>query len=465
MKKILSYAFAALALLSCAEEPDKNVTWPEWASRPIVENAVLSSDEGRAIIAGAEVRYSASVHDQYNELKEYTLTVKYGSNTVISLTKALSGNEASIEEEFTMPFAAYLEAGEFYPEVSLAVSNIAGGSMSQRLANDKNLSISRPASPEKLYIVDNLGNTFALDKTAGQAYSTAEGTDLSSLGTSFHVAASVTGGKPDWSSLVWGMKEGKIVVGENLEPIRTPDSGGYGFKTLGFDLYTFEVDKLVKLTVTLNKDGLTSVDQGGVQYLAKEHVALVQDCEIVFEGFGALKDMLQPDRFEILNETSAKFTGHSQNWSFWYDVPDNWMIVNCSDFHVQGQIWVTGVKACFPLGNDSSSNEFNYLKGDGKDRYASLSAVKDSDSDFRILLYLKEDFALQLYTRVKWAAIVKMTTADTKYGKVTDDAQYIMAGSDFVPGVYELKMHVTTADDSSGVGMITEISLEPYTLQ
>ncbi len=468
MKKISSYilsAFAALALVSCAEEPDKNVTWPEWASRPIIENAMLSTDEGKAVIAGANVKYSASVQDLYSELSGYMLTVKYGGNTVVSISGNLGGNEAVVEEEFIMPFAAYLENDDFYPEVTLKVTNAAGGEMVQRLANDRNLTVSRPADPEKLYLIDNTGRTFTLLKSTGQTYSTAPGTDLSSLGSTFHVAAAVNAGKPDWTSLVWGMKDGQIVVGENLDPIKTPDTAGYGFKSIGFNTYSFELDKTVNLTITVNKDELTSVDQGGVAYLAKENVTLVKDCEIVFEGFGELKDMLQPDRFVILDGKTAKFIGHTQSWSFWYDVPDNWMIVNYAIFNTAEQLWVTGIKACFPLGDDSSANELNYLKGDGKDRYATLAAIRNSAEDYHILLYLKDGFALQLYRWVKWSTTVSMTSLTPEYATIPADGIYIIPGPDFTAGVYELRVHITKPCDTSGDGTVAEISLKPYTVK
>ncbi len=466
MKNISLYilsAFVSLAMISCAKEPDKNVTWPEWASRPLVNNAALSSEGGKAVVAGAEVKYSASVNDVYNELKEYTLTVNYGTNQVISITKTLSGNEALIEEEFVMPFAAYLEEGDFYPEVILTVSNTAGGFMVQRLANQNNLMVSRPESPENLYVIDNKGNSFTLvKKERSLVYETADGADLSSLGESFHIASAAT---VQSASLVWGTEDGKIAVGEELNPIETPESAGYGFKKIGFDLYTFQVSKTVNHSITLNKEEMTMTEQSGVKYYAKENVNVIRDCEIVFEGFEDLKSMLQPDRFEIVDGTTAKFTGHTHNWSFWYDATDNWMIVNYAVGNGPDQFWVTGIKACFPLGNEETVNSFDYLKGDGKDRYATLAAIRESAEDYHILVYLKKDFALQLYRWIKWSTVTTMTTATPEYASITDDGIYIMQGSDFKPGVYKLSIHVTKAYDSNGDGTEAEISLEPYTLK
>lgn len=470
MKRLYLYmimAFVAVSAVSCAEKVDKNVTWPDWASRPILSDmSVVASDGGNSIIAGETVVFSAKVEDEFNELQSYTLNVKYADNVVFTKTESLSGNEASIDFEFIMPFAAYLADGEFYPEVTLNVVNIVNGKTSQRVAQDKNVSLSRPVSPDKLYLIDNKGKVLELYKgTKDYSYVTAEGADLSGLGSTFHIAAKVKGNAPDYSDLVWGYADGKIsVISEAGSAIKTPDSSGKGFKSLGFNLYTFKLDKLVNHVIVLNKGDLASQDQSGVTYLTKERVQLIKDCEIVFEGFGDLKSMLQPDRFEILNDKSAKFTGHTAIWSIYYDTADNWLIVNYADFHAVEQIFVTGAKACFPLGNDDTDNVLKYLDGDGKVRFATLSAIIDDQGDYRILVYLKNDFVIQLFRRVKWSTQIAMTSMTEDYAVVSSDGYFLGPGKEFVPGVYELVFKVVKKDDMNGDGAAVEVSVMPYSL-
>ena len=470
MRRIFFNILAIVALLSavsCAEKVGKNVTWPEWASRPILSDMMVVASSGeKAIIAGETVVFSANVKDEYNELTSYTLEVKYADNVVWSLTENLTGNEALISKEFVMPFAAYLSAGESYPEVSLSVSNVKNGNATQRVSKENNITLSRPDSPEKLYVIDNKGQTFELQKGEGEfSYVTADGVDLSQLGSSFHIAAKLSGNAPDYSDLVWGYENDKIsVLNAAGQAITAPESGGKGFKKLGFDLYTFKFDKLVNHVVTLDKESLAALEQGGVKYLAMERVTLIKDCEIVFNGFGDLKSMLQPDRFEILSDNSAKFTGHTAQWSIYYDTADNWMIVNYADFHAPSQIWVTGTKACFPLGNDDTENEFKYLDGDGKSRFATLSAIKDDGGNYRLLVYLKDNFVIQLFTRVKWSTQIAIRSLTEDYGVITDDGFFINPGKEFVPGVYELVFTVTTPDNNNGDGAAVDVSLIPFEL-
>ena len=66
MRRIFFNILAIVALLSavsCAEKVDKNVTWPEWASRPILSDMMVVASSGeKAIIAGETVVFSANVN-------------------------------------------------------------------------------------------------------------------------------------------------------------------------------------------------------------------------------------------------------------------------------------------------------------------------------------------------------------------------------------------------------------------
>ena len=212
----------------------------------------------------------------------------------------------------------------------------------------------------------------------------------------------------------------------------------------------------MNLTVVVDKAAMESVSQSGVNYFAKEKVRLVKDCEVTFEGFGELKSMLQSDRFEILSENSAKFTGHSAEWSFWFDTDTGWMILNYAVFNTSDQVWITGLKACFPLGNDDSTHDLKYLDGDGKVRYATLAAVKDVSGDFSLLVYLKDDYTIQPFRWVKWSTTVEMTSMTPETASITDGI-FIRPGSDFKPGVYRIRLHFTREPDKNGDGSKADV--------
>lgn len=469
MRRIIIFALtlvSALLTMSCKPEVNKDLVWPEWASRPVIQNASLISLDGqKTVVAGQRVTYSADVSDEYNELLSYSLTVKYGSSVVWETEEAISGSEFHINKEFNMPFAPNLEDGGYIPEVTLKVVNVKNGSFSQRLNMDYNVTVTRPVLPGTLYILDNKGNKFALTGTGKDFnYILSEDADLSVLGESFHIVEKSSGNSPDFSGLVWGDVNGKLAVVNEASPYASPSSEGYGFKRMEFSAFTFELNKVVNLSYKLKKEDMEVEDHGGVTYYCLKNVKLVKDCEFVFDGFGDLESFLQPDRFQILDDKTAKFTGHTAVWSVYYDSADNWLIVNYAVNNTTNQIWVTGENACYPLGDDSTENSFKYLDGDGKTRYATLSALRHDAEHYSCLLYLKEDYHLQLYRYMKWSTVMSMKSLTPETATITDDGVYIKASSDFTPGVYMLDIYITEEMNSVGDGCKADISITPYEL-
>ena len=280
MKKILLYiimVLPALCLASCEEKVDKDVTWPEWASRPIIGTPVVSAGTG-SIVAGSTVNFHAEVSDEYNELSDYTLQVSYGENVVYSHKTAIEGNSAVIDLDFVMPFAAYLDAGDFYPEVSLTVRNVENGESTVRVARENNVMVVRPEAPPCLYIVDNDGTVLELSKGTDEYVYSTSSEELAGLGESFWIAEKTAGSSPDFSGFVWGSGEdgALVIVQEGGDPVRTPDSSGYGFKSMGFDIWSFELDRLVDYTVTVDRSSMASVEESGVSYLSMENIRLVR---------------------------------------------------------------------------------------------------------------------------------------------------------------------------------------------
>ena len=467
MKKYIYILPAFLCLMiSCAEKVDRQMDWPEWPSRPVIAEAGLKGSDGASdVVAGRSVIFTAEIKDEYNELRTCTVTIRYAGETVLEKTLELSGNSASVSAEFEMPFSANLSQ-TLVPEVSVQVLNAANGKATKRLDAEHNVSVSRPAVADELFIVDDKANVFRLSKGgAGYTYVPDESTSFSALGSRFVIAEKLNGTAPDYSALVWGQKEGKAgIIKSGGDWIQTPDSGGYGFKRLCFDSFTFELDVLVNYCLTIKKEDMDSQEQSGVNYLVAAGKKMVRFCEVAFEGFGDLSSMLQPDRFEILSATTARFTGHSRSWSFFYDVNDNWMILNYVNFNDPGQVWVTGEKACFPLGGASSENQFKYLSSDGKDRYATLAAVADEDGVYHCLVFLDDAFTIQLFSWVKWSTVITMNSQTEALCEVTPDGQYLRPGNEFKPGVYMLSVHLTKMPDNGGDGAVANVSLKPYIL-
>ena len=42
--KYMAATFAVFALIGCEDKVNKDVTWPEWASRPLIEDASVTAN-------------------------------------------------------------------------------------------------------------------------------------------------------------------------------------------------------------------------------------------------------------------------------------------------------------------------------------------------------------------------------------------------------------------------------------
>ena len=460
--KRLYYIFILFLLTSCAEKVDKSIDWPQWASRPIVADVSLKSESGgTTVTAGQTVRLTANIHDDFTELKKWSIAIALGDNVIFSKETEISGKAVEISESFNIPFSANLPIGGVYPDVTLYAVNAQNGISEVRLTEKDNVVIERPAEPEKLYLVGSKGSVIELVKTDTPfLYRNTPEADLSTLGEKVTIAEKVKGTSPDPSGRIWGYRDGAIICGSE-EPIQLPSTEGHGYKYLGFNTFSFLMDRLVNYSVTIDKSQMDSEEQGGVNYSIALDKSLVRDCEVVFTGFGDLGGMLQPDRFEILSATSAKFTGQTRTWSFYYDEADGWMILDYNHNNEPEQIWVTGEHACFPLGNGETLHEFKYLEGDGKVRYATLSAVIDEIGDYHCMVYLKEGFHIQLYRWMKWSTLVTMVSLSPDVAEITPDGYYIRQATAFVPGRYMINIHFTNPGDTNGDGSKAEISLTP----
>lgn len=463
MKKILYYiSFLAITLCpqSCAEKVDKDLTWPKWSSRPVISGAKMDGGGQNSVTAGSKVSFSANISDKYNELEECTLSVLFGKDTVFQKTIDLNGNNYDLKVDFVLPFSANLPEQEIYPDVTLTVLNAKGGKNQITLNRENNVSVSRPQSPPQLYIVDDAGNIFTLLRMSNTSYEykTADNTDFSRLGKSFYIAFSTNGSKPDLSDIVLGQDGDQIILADSSTlPIVTPETEGYTIKSMRFNLFSFKLSKIIDCVITVDKNKMN--DESA--FMAIYNMLLVKDCEIKFKGFGDLKSMLQPDRFEIEDNETAVFTGQTNRWNLLYHVSSGWLITNYANTNASGQLWVTGANACFPLGNDGTTTNLSWF---ADTRFAALSAVKSSEDDFSIVIYLKNSFEIQLYRWFKWSTVVRLISDSNDIGYIHPNGVSILPGSKFTPGLYLFVVHLTNQGDANGDGSSATVSIQPYSL-
>lgn len=436
--------FATTLFFSCA---DNNVTppdaWPEWPSLPQIESPQLRGLNGETTVsAGDRVRFTATVTDNYNDLASYTLEFKAGETIIASKNGTLSGSSAQIEFETIMPFGAYFSEGG-YPEVSLSVVNVVNVTATLTLADKDNVNIVRPETPSHLYIVDNNGAVFTLDRM-GESYLFKSTTSLSTLGTSFKIATKVTpNNQIDYSEIVWGLSGSNIVVVNEASAtsIDTPNSEGHGIKSISFDMYSFNLTKLVDYTVTFNMATMTVTPKGGINYLYTD-ATMVQDCEVEFENFDrSPMAIVRPDLFTDFEGNTARFVGPSRVWRAFYNQDKGFFYFQTNNNEAD-LLWLTGAGGGFPLPPYAAT--FDWF---GTEPHGYFSFLRTGADTFSMLLYLAEGFVLQPYRMVSWGTVLSWNSTTPQFFKVNPNNDGV-PGPEFTPGVYQLTVNVATGATS-----------------
>lgn len=252
INKILVVVFTGLLMLSC-EAKDYNApdTWPEWPalSVPTIENAVLTGLTGQTeITAGDLVKFTAHISDEANDLVSYELKILFGDKVLVQKEEQISGRSFDIDIQTKIPLSPGLQNGE-RPVITIKVVNALASSFTEITLDDEhNVIVNRPVI-DKLYIVDDLGNVFELNKVGtSELFQTSD--DLTGLGNSFKIAEKIKNeNQIDYAGLVWGVKDNQVLVIESdSDPsITVGVPANNSVQSISFNISTFVVGKTLAL--------------------------------------------------------------------------------------------------------------------------------------------------------------------------------------------------------------------------
>ncbi|MCE5174318.1 MAG: hypothetical protein ABFC90_03675 [Bacteroidales bacterium] len=441
MKKNLFFTLllVSVCLFSCEDKVGKPDVWPEWPSRPLIENAQLRGlNNETSVMAGDKVRFTAHISDDYNDLMSYQLEFKAGGVVVASKTGTINGSSADIDVEAIFPFGAYYEDGSYYPEVVIKATNVLNFTTEMRLVNKENVSVNRPETPERLYIVDNNSVVYTLDRIEN-TYGFLSVGNLSGFGTSFKIASKLTDNNLiDYSGLVWGTVDGQITTVSDASAASIPSAkGNYPLKKLFFDMYSFNLSKTLNVIIEINKSEMMPTTKGGISYLVKEPLVLVQDCEVKFTGFDKnLTSMLRPDLFTDIDGNVAKFTGTTRNWRAFYNTVSGFMYVQTYN-NEDNLLWYAGLGGGFPLPPYVATSDWFATEPHGY-----FSFKQTGTNVYELLIYLNTNMAFQVYRKIAWGTVVAPLTSLTPSLLKVEANNDAIPGPGFTPGVYNLKVDV-----------------------
>ena len=448
---------ALLLSFSCKKDAVEPET-PE-PKAPVIEYASLRGPEGEtAVEAGTPVTFTANVSVSDSELGTWTLEIRQGTELLASASGELSGTSAVIDEDLELSVSPVTIAEDFYPSVTLKVTNTDEMYTEKTLTQKENVQITVPVLPEKLYLVDNAGNTYEMAATSERGrYRTSA--DISGIGTSFSVASAVTGGAVDPSGDVW-------------EGLATPVSE-YGLKWIGFDVFTEEVYKMINHMVTLDLNAMGD----DAPYKVYWSFALVQDCEVEFLNYPDGMQ-LQGDRFADVDGNRARYTGQTKdNFEVYYLSDVNWLVVKYQ-YNDLDSMWLSGENGSLPMSPYTDGHSINWftISVNADNSTTGMSLVKEGEDNWRLLIYLKENFGIKLFSATvptAWAnevnpwisltpgtLVISPMEQDPETGAV--DGNYGNAGPSFSEGLYMLRFNSSTSEASLDryTGTVPAISVE-----
>lgn len=437
--KSFFYAVAPIMTLTFAAcEPDPVKETPKEPVAPVIENAALTGLDGETVVlAGNKVKFTASVSVENSSLAGYVIIVRKGSEYLAEVEGSLSGKEAHIEEEIDLGLSPAAVLDAFYPDVIVKVTNTDDMYAEKKLEQAEVCQITVPELMDALWLVDALGHSYQMSPVAGQRGDYRTTADLSELGESFTIASKITSdGAVDASGESWTFD--------------TPDDEGHGLRWIGFNYFTGELSKLLDLTITLDASKMAT-DGAWKVYWSFE---LVRDCRVVFLNYPeGLK--LQGDRFADVVDNTARYTGHTKtNFEVYWDPVYNWLVVK-NQYVDLDEIWVTGLYATHPMSPYTDAYSFNWFAMPQQTDASNM--VKTDDLNRRLLLYLKDNFELKLYTERKWATELSWTSVSPDTFVITEmamDAEgnltgnFGLAGPSFTEGLWMLRYNISTKEAS-----------------
>lgn len=429
-KSLLLLAALSIGAIACKKqdipaEPDQPVN-PE---APVIVSASLRGPAGETEVeAASPVVFKAEVSVKGSTLDRFILSIKNGEEILGQAEFQLSGTSTTVEREFDFAISPASVEADFYPEVTMKITNTDDLYTEETLSIDNNVKIKAPIILEQLYLIDNNSHLWTMKPAGAKGCYRTEG-NLGTLGTSFKIASNINPDNSiDPSGKVW--------------EFNTPDAGEYGLRWLGFDYFNEELSKMIDKTIVLDYTYMAD-DQGNKVFWNME---LVQDCRVVFLNYpdGML---LQGDRFADVDKNSARYTGHTlSNFEIYYIPDTKWLIVK-DQWNHNPALWVTGENASLPMQPYCLTHPFAWFAGGVKVSYDAASFIKTGENSWKVLMYLKSNFGIKIYDARAWANEITdwvSTTPETL--RITPmevipetgdlDGNYGVAGTSFTEGLY-----------------------------
>jgi hypothetical protein len=343
----------------------------------------------------------------------------------------LTGKEANVDLQGRIPFVANFD-GPVYPVVTIkAVNNEVSGTTEIVLPAANNIEVNRPATPSKLYLVDNLTHVYELNKIEDKTYDFITTADLSAIGSSFKIAEKLTSdNKIDYKGIVWGMKEDEIVTIEDESgspiPINTQDGV---IDLIAFNIYSF----LISGAAPVIEIDFAAFETSSYENYKQLTLSLKKGAGLEFIGFGDdVSKILRPDYFINISGTEANFDGLLGEYTLLYNELNGLIYVENNDKATFPEsLWIDGTGYGFPQSPYIATGNWGFTPP-----HSVWYCKKIAEGIFEAVMYIENGGSFKIFTRKNWSS-----PEFPEYGPLPDGSNEIilnvpisiMGGCDALP--------------------------------
>jgi hypothetical protein len=298
----------AVVLFPSCEEEDERVHYPH--STPVIEDARITSlNDGTTIIAGDSVEFTAAVSDPVTPLSTIEVKIIINDRLVAKEKLRTKDKHTTVSAKYKVPFYPELTNGT-YPEVYLTLENVEGDVTELKLADEKNVLVSRPVFGEKLFMVNEQTETVVeMNKVSGSEFDYQIPLGSYGKSTSFKIAEKLLpdGKSIDYSGFVWGEVNDYLAIidGEQGSSMIVDNPLIVDIHQIRFNVYSFEYELDAEWYAPMTIAGVEFQTATNYSGYTTVEIALTNGSEYVFSGFNDLDKALNPDFFEQVSGTKA----------------------------------------------------------------------------------------------------------------------------------------------------------------
>ena len=318
--------------------------------------------------------------------------------------------------------------------------------------------------PSDLYVVDDAGTAFGMEKIGDNMFRTKDQT--SGISSSFVLVEKYADGEIDWSGKVYGIKDGEVAeIEEGGDFITLPQNAYLQYnqrpKYVAFDTANKEVVywEIISKNAADDPDVSTHVTDYKNGYDIKRWTQpMAHNSMVMFKNYDKpVSQMVNLAIFEDVDDEAmtARYIGMDRTYELYANYQCGWICFDRIGLDPEAcdEYLIIGKNASFPQEpyTDYPIRDDGFKPGGN---YLSLSPI--AEGVYVSYVYLADDFSLNLYSNINWGSYIKdWTSATPDLLSVKDDGT-LHYGTQNVEKSFEPGVYLLTYNKNEGTMSLTK---------